>query len=681
MKPLAQPSLGASLLPKACILVAGMHRSGTSAAARVINLLGADIARDLTPAIPGNNDRGFWEPRAVVAIHDRLLADLDSAWDDPFSLPARWMETDAARQAKRELAEEVRKDFSGGRICTVKDPRLGRLLPLWLELLDELEIEPVVVVPVRNPLEVAASLQRRDRLPLAKSLLIYLRYTLDAELASRGRRRIFVRYDHLLVDWRSFARKLEKAVGTGLLTPVPDGAAAIDRFLTLDLYHNRATHETLSSTPDVPATVVELFDRMSETAESGDETALREACDRIRAVLSDTSEMFRRALSHGSNGSEEPAPFPAIRRSLAEFVSPPSFWFPEYFCNSAWIEHAPFASWLVDVHRPATLVELGTHWGFSFFAFCQAVHALGLATRCFAVDTWRGDEHAGWYGEEVFASVREHNERRYSAFAGLMRATFDEAAREFPDGSIDLLHIDGRHFYEDVRHDFELWLPKLSRQGLVVFHDTAVRERGFGVHRLWGELRQTYPHFEFAHGHGLGVLGVGQEIGVRLSALFEAGRDEALAQQIRLAYARLGAGLSEVSNRIAQTTMLSLKDDEIAAHAAEIERVQQELAAERGEVANLTARAAELERVQQELAGERSEVARLTAASAALRAESAAQASAYAAQASTYTAQLKAQAAELDAIKASTSWRITRPLRVIVDAARHPFRRAVRERR
>jgi hypothetical protein len=645
MKPLALPSVGASLLPKACILVAGMHRSGTSAAARVINLLGADIARDLTPAIAGNNDRGFWEPKAVLAIHDRLLTALGSAWDDPFALPECWIETDAARDAKRALADEITKDFVGSRVCVVKDPRLGRLLPLWLELLDELEIEPVVVVSVRNPLEVAASLRQRDRFPLAKSLLMYLRHALEPELASRGRRRIFVRYDHLLVDWRSFARKLEKVLGPRLFTPLPDSADAIDRFLTLDLYHNRATHETLGTTPDVPSMIVELFDRMSEAADIGEEAALCQACDRMRATLEGASPLFQLFLPHASADADEGAPFPPIPRSAADFVSSASFWFPEHLSDSAWIEHAPFAFWLVEAHRPATLVELGTDRGFSFFAFCQAVHVLGLGTRCFAVDTWRGDDLAGH--EDVFASVREHNNNRYAAFARLVRATSEEAAALFADGSIDLLHLDGRHRYEDVRRDFDLWLPKLSRRGVALLHDTTVRERGFGVHRLWAELRQTYPHFEFLHGRGLGVLAVGEEVGVRLGALFDAGVDEGLVQQIRLAYARLGAGLIELFNRINQADMLARKDAYIAARGAELARVTQELTAER------SAAAAELARARQELATERNAVARLAAASAA-------------------------QAADLDAMRASPSWRITRPLRFVADAARllvRPLRR------
>jgi hypothetical protein len=642
MKPLAQPAVGASLLPQACILVAGMHRSGSSAAARVINLLGADIARELTPAIAGNNDRGFWEAKAVLAIHDRLLAALGSAWDDPFALPERWIETDAARQAKRALADEIAKDFIGSRVCVAKDPRLGRLLPLWLELLDELEIEPVVAVSVRNPLEVAASLRQRDRFPLAKSLLMYLRHALETELASRGRRRIFVRYDHLLVDWRSFARKLEKVLGSRLLAPLAGSDDAIDRFLTLDLYHNRATHETLGTMPGVPAMIVELFDRMSEAADTGDETALRQACDRVRAELGGASQLFRLFLPHASADADEGAPFPPIRRSAADFVSSASFWFPEHLCDSAWIEHAPFAFWLVEAHRPSTLVELGTDRGFSFFAFCQAVHALGLGTRCFAVDTWRADDRARRDGEEAFASVREHNDDRYAAFARLLRATSQEAAALFADGSIDLLHLDGRHRYEDIRRDFDLWLPKLSRRGVVVFHDTAVHEHGSGVHRLWVEVRERYSSFEFVHGRGLGISAAGEEVGARLRTLFEASSDEALGQQIRSAYARLGAAVSERRDCLDQRKALATKDADLAAHAAELARMSRELAAER------------------------SAVARLTAASAAQNVELAAQKADLVA----HKAELDTRNTELDSMRRSTSWRVTRPLRFAIDAAR-----------
>ena len=185
---------------------------------------------------------------------------------------------------------------------------------------------------------------------------------------------------------------------------------------------------------------------------------------------------------------------------------------PDRLCEpDAWVGHIPFGLWIIEQAAPRLLVELGTHTGNSYFAFCQAVLANKLATQCYAVDTWQGDDQAGYYGEEVYQSVLRHNDRHYAGFSRLLRQTFDEAVGYFSDGSIDLLHIDGLHTYDAVRHDFETWLPKLSERAVVLFHDINVRERNFGVWRLWEELIAKYPHLCFDHSHGLGVLFVGSE--------------------------------------------------------------------------------------------------------------------------------------------------------------------------
>jgi hypothetical protein len=178
--------------------------------------------------------------------------------------------------------------------------------------------------------------------------------------------------------------------------------------------------------------------------------------------------------------------------------------------KSSWTEHVPLAMLLVEMLQPGVLVELGTQRGVSYCAFCQAVQEAQLATRCYAVDTWVGDVHATHYKESVFQDLSEHH-RQYESFSKLLRMTFDEALQHVPDCSVDLLHIDGLHFYDAVKKDYETWCPKLSDRAVVLFHDTTETQRDFGVHRLWAELSPNFPSFNFEHGHGLGILAVGPE--------------------------------------------------------------------------------------------------------------------------------------------------------------------------
>jgi hypothetical protein len=177
---------------------------------------------------------------------------------------------------------------------------------------------------------------------------------------------------------------------------------------------------------------------------------------------------------------------------------------------SAWLGHIPFAAWLIREINPIIFVELGTHFGHSYFSFCQSVAEARLATKCYAVDTWHGDEHSGQYTDDIFAQVVAHQQEYYAGFSQLLRMTFDEALNSFEENSIELLHIDGLHTYEAVRHDFETWLPKLAPGAVVVLHDTIVREHGFGVWKLWEELQAQYPNnLAFEHSSGLGVLQLG----------------------------------------------------------------------------------------------------------------------------------------------------------------------------
>jgi methyltransferase family protein len=207
--------------------------------------------------------------------------------------------------------------------------------------------------------------------------------------------------------------------------------------------------------------------------------------------------------------------------------------------DSAWLGHIPFAHWLVGAVRARSIVELGVFRGASYAAFCDATARFGFETRCYAVDTWVGDSHSGKYGEDVYADLASFNAAYFASFSTLMRMSFDEALPHFADGSIDLLHIDGFHTYEAVRHDFESWAPKLSDRAIVLFHDVAERRDDFGVWKLWEELRRDYPGSEFEHSHGLGVLQVGKAYDGPALALFQT-TDPAEIAKIRTRFVVLG---------------------------------------------------------------------------------------------------------------------------------------------
>lgn len=206
----------------------------------------------------------------------------------------------------------------------------------------------------------------------------------------------------------------------------------------------------------------------------------------------------------------------------------------------SWAKHIPFAFWIIAAARPRLLVELGTYGGTSFSAFCQGAFAAKVNAKCYAIDNWIGDEHANYYGEQVYSELLSFVNVNFGELATLIRSSFDEALNHFEDGTIDLLHIDGLHTYEAVKHDFETWKRKLSSRSIVIFHDTNVRERDFGVWKFWEEISQQYPSVSFAHGHGLGVLFTGTDIPSDCRELAESTKDPARALQVQSFFARMG---------------------------------------------------------------------------------------------------------------------------------------------
>jgi len=186
---------------------------------------------------------------------------------------------------------------------------------------------------------------------------------------------------------------------------------------------------------------------------------------------------------------------------------PPTRYSPRYESQiTSWHPHRDFAYNLIKKYKPRVIVELGVHYGDSYFTFCQACEELELKTQLFGIDHWQGDEQTGFYEDEVFEAVSSYNEEFYSEQSTLLRMDFEEALQRFEDGAIDLLHIDGNHEYESVKKDFETWLPKLQKGGLILIHDILVERQDYGVKQFWEEIAKEYSTEKHQEGFGLGII-------------------------------------------------------------------------------------------------------------------------------------------------------------------------------
>ncbi len=260
------------------LLILGMHRSGTSACTRLLNLCGAQLPPDLLPANAANVT-GYWEPASVVALHDALLAEAGSAWDDPTEFPAAWLASPEGQRYVDRLAELLRGQMSTGPLIVIKDPRACRLVPLWRQALACVHREPAILLVVRHPLEVAASLERRDGMPVSQALLLWLEHVLAAEESTRGDRRLLITYDQILADWKAVMTRVETALGVALPRRGPEVEAEVAAFLDPSLRHERATEASLEERTDVSDWVRRVYRWHERASDDPDAVSVKELDD------------------------------------------------------------------------------------------------------------------------------------------------------------------------------------------------------------------------------------------------------------------------------------------------------------------------------------------------------------------------------------------------------------------
>lgn len=244
---------------KWAILVLGMHRSGTSALANTLSLLGAELPRRLMPAHE-SNPLGHFEPEVIVGIHDKLLAAAGSSWSDWRKLPHGYLRSPECAALKQELAAAYEDDFGNSHLAIVKDPRMCRLVPLWEDILTNIGRQRWYVLQFRHPSEVVQSLFRRNGVEPYRGYVLWLRHLLDAEVSTRHAPRTFVRYESLLANPRSTLGKMVSNSPVIWGREVTQMMPEIELALRPDLRHNRADDEELADRGNVPQYVREVFE-------------------------------------------------------------------------------------------------------------------------------------------------------------------------------------------------------------------------------------------------------------------------------------------------------------------------------------------------------------------------------------------------------------------------------------
>ncbi|MCW5726859.1 hypothetical protein [Parvibaculum sp.] len=274
-----------------CVLVLGMHRSGTSALARVLSILGVGLPENLVEAA-ASNPAGFWEPETIVRLNQAILGAAGSSWDDWQAFDPDWYSSPAASEFRMRALEALNAEFGNAPLFVLKDPRICRLAPFWLDVFGRAGVKPLIVLPLRNPLEVAASLEKRDNLAPEFGCLVWLRHVLEAEAASRGLPRFHCSYDELLTGWPQLVARAADVLK--LSCPEPDESARpeIDAFLNGELRHHREEPRRVIEDKALSGWLRDtfaIFDRWAAEGENPEDFA---TLDRIRAAFDEAAPAF-----------------------------------------------------------------------------------------------------------------------------------------------------------------------------------------------------------------------------------------------------------------------------------------------------------------------------------------------------------------------------------------------------
>ena len=271
------------------------HAPGTSAVTRVLSLLGAALPKNLLGAGPGN-ETGHWEPLRLINVHDQMLAEAGSRWDDWRKLDLTVLPPARLAHYKAEIGRLIAAECGDARLIVLKEPRICRFVTFYTELLAEQGCGCLCVLPLRNPLAVIASLARRDGMNEGFAALLWLRHVLDTEAATRGKTRALVSYEALLVEWQEPVRLLGARLGLPWPRPFEEIAADVEAFLSDEHQQWAPSRRELLERRDIAAWVQDSYAALLRLERDPDDEAAFDELDRVRAEFDAACPAFGTAM-------------------------------------------------------------------------------------------------------------------------------------------------------------------------------------------------------------------------------------------------------------------------------------------------------------------------------------------------------------------------------------------------
>lgn len=280
---------------KQLVVVLGMHRCGTSAITRGLQVLGVDLGASLMPALAGINDKGFWEDTEFTELNVQLLAAIGHDWHSLTPvLEDEWRQP-AVESFRLRAVELLRARLTGVECFGVKDPRMARTLPFWQPIFAHLGLRVGYVIACRNPANTARSLVRRDGFELEKGYLLWLEHMLLSLKYSQGEPRVFVDYDRVLQAPEHELRRMARVLDLPFDEASEELALYRQGFLETSLRHHQYSLEDLTFDQAAPLAVIDFSRKLFAVAgeEVADDEALASEVERHYQDLAGHRQSYR----------------------------------------------------------------------------------------------------------------------------------------------------------------------------------------------------------------------------------------------------------------------------------------------------------------------------------------------------------------------------------------------------